>query len=260
MTGSERMAAPAGWIHSLETLGALDGPGLRLVVFLQGCPLRCRYCHNPDTWAAGGGQMVSVAELVRRALRFQPYFGTSGGVTLSGGEPLMQPEFTAALLRELKTAGLSTALDTSGWLSEETPGQPSWLPEILDHADLVILDVKSPTPEQFRWLTGRGQSGLCGFVEACARRRQRLWIRQVIVPGWNDQPEDIVKLAGFLEQWPDLRLEKVELLPYHTLGEDKWRRLGQAYPLAGVPALNPEILAGLQTLADGLIRLNPGPD
>jgi len=240
-----------GRIHSLETLGAADGPGLRLVIFLQGCPMSCRYCHNPDTWSAEGGTLFSVSELVRRALRYKPYFGAAGGVTLSGGEPLLQAAFTAALMQALQAAGLSTALDTSGWLPAYVGG--SLLAEILSHTDRVILDVKSPDPEQFRWLTNREIEPLRTFLSACAKSGSTVWIRQVIVPDWNDQPENIRQLAAFLRQWPDLRVEKVELLPYHTLGEIKWQKLNRSYPLAGRPPLNLDRLNVLQQLVDQLI-------
>jgi pyruvate formate lyase activating enzyme len=244
---------PAGRIHSLETLGASDGPGLRLVIFLQGCPLRCRYCHNPDTWDPDGGQIMAVSELVRRTRRCQPYFGTTGGVTLSGGDPLQQAAFTASLLGALKSAGFSTALDTSGWVSPDLPSAAAFLPEILLQTDLVILDVKSPDPEQFQWLTGRPIQPLRDFLDACDKAGNRLRIRQVILPGWNDKTEDILQLADFLGQWPSLRLEKVQLLPFHTLGELKWQRLGQPFPLAGTPALSQDHLLLLQKLIDKLI-------
>ncbi len=240
-----------GHIHSLETLGAADGPGLRLVIFMQGCPLRCRYCHNPDTWAMNGGQKTSVSELVQKARRFQPYFGQSGGVTLSGGEPLMQAAFTAELLFSLKEAGFSTALDTCGWWPPAK--DPEILSRILEQTDLAILDVKNPEPEKFQWLTGKNIEPLHHFLDACAAARTRLWIRQVIVPGWNDQTGDIEKLAGFLAGWPDLQLKKIELLPYHTLGLAKWQKLGQPYPLAGTKPLDPKVLQDLQMQADLLI-------
>ena len=253
-------AGLTGRVHSLETLGAADGPGLRLIIFLQGCPLGCRYCHNPDSWPPEGGTVYAVSELVRRALRYQPYYGERGGVTLSGGEPLLQAEFTAALLAGLRAAGLSTALDTSGWLpvlaaSAPDSGIPAILRDILARSDRVILDVKSPDPAQFRWLTGRDIGPLRRFLDACAAAGNWLWIRQVIVPGWNDQPENIRQLADFIHQWPALRLEKIELLPYHTLGEAKWHKLDRPYPLAGLPPMGRQALQGLQELADRLIRI-----
>ena len=245
----------SGWIHSVESLGAADGPGLRLVIFLQGCPLRCRFCHNPDSWQAHNGQLTPVADLVRRALRSQPYFGDRGGVTLSGGEPLLQPEFTAALLRELKKAGLSTALDTSGWLPDtecSDSAASALLPEILSLSDLVLLDIKSPDPLKFQWLTGRPMAPLLEFLSSCERFASKVWIRQVVVPGWNDQPGDMQALAGFLDRWPALPVSRVQLLPYHTLGESKWRQMGLDCPLAGSPAMSNDQLQQLQKIADRL--------
>lgn len=241
----------SGRIHSIETLGAADGPGLRLVIFLQGCPLRCRYCHNPDTWQATAGQQITVSELVRRARRFQPYFGTNGGVTISGGEPLLQADFTASLLCELKKEGFSTALDTSGWLPVNMSDQN--LSTILTNSDLIILDIKSSDPVKFQLLTGCPIQPLTNFIGECEKMNCLLRIRQVIVPDLNDQNDDIRHLADFLAEWPDLRLEKVELLPYHTLGEVKYEKLGIDYSLSGVPAMESKKLKALQTLADELI-------
>lgn len=246
----------SGRIHSVETLGAADGPGLRLVIFLQGCPLRCRYCHNPDTWQVTGGTLMSVSELVRRAKRFKPYFGSNGGVTISGGEPLLQADFTAALLCELKKADLSTALDTSGWLPSNV--SDSSLSTILNNSDLIILDVKSSDPSKFQSLTGCPIQPLINFIDTCEKSENLLRIRQVIVPDLNDSPEDISHLAGFLAEWPDLRLEKVELLPYHTLGEIKYEKLNIAYPFSGRPAMDSENLKTLQALADKLIMHQSG--
>lgn len=241
----------SGRIHSIETLGAADGPGLRLIIFLQGCPLRCQYCHNPDTWQTAGGTLISVSDLVRRAKRFKPYFGNSGGVTISGGEPLLQADFTAALLYELKKAGLSTALDTSGCLPSGASDQN--LSMILNNSNLIILDIKSPDPAKFQSLTSCPIQPLINFIGACEKFKSLLRIRQVIVPEWNDQPDDIYQLAGFLAKWADLNLEKIELLPYHTLGEVKYEKLDKVYPLSGLPAMDREKLKSLQTLADKLI-------
>lgn len=236
-----------GKIHSIESLGATDGPGLRSVIFLQGCPLRCRYCHNPDSWAADGGQPMSVNEIVRRVLRNRVYFGDNGGVTLSGGDALMQPAFTAALLRELKAAGLHTALDTSGWLPEEAG---KWLDEILRFTDLILLDIKSPDPERFKWLTGRETEPLLSFLSACEQHGTTVWIRQVIVPGWNDKPEDIRQLAAFLDRWPALAVARVQLLPYHTMGLVKWEKSGMHNLFSALPPMDRTKLDSLQRLAD----------
>lgn len=243
----------AGRIHSLETLGANDGPGLRTVIFLQGCPLRCRYCHNPDSWSDSGGQSVSVGELVNKVRRLQPYFGDQGGVTLSGGEPLQQLEFTAALLAAMKRAGINTALDTSGWPPDaDLTGNASQvlLSKILQNTDWVLLDIKSPDPARFHWLTGRSITHLHNFLDVCEQSASQIWIRQVIVPGWNDQDSDLQELANFLERWPRLPVRRVQLLPYHTRGAEKWSRLGYPYPLEGTPAMDKDKLSVLQRLIE----------
>jgi pyruvate formate lyase activating enzyme len=243
----------SGRIHSLETLGANDGPGLRTVIFLQGCPLRCRYCHNPDSWPDDGGQQATVGELVSKAQRLKPYFSDQGGVTLSGGEPLHQPEFTATLLAALKEAGIHTALDTSGWLPDadlaDSPAL-SFLPEILRNTDLILLDIKSPDPAMFRWLTGRPINNLHSFLDVCEQSARPVWIRQVIVPGWNDQISDLLALADFIERWPRLPVSRVQLLPYHTWGADKWFKLNYPYPLEGTPSMDKDNLISLQRLIE----------
>lgn len=249
------MDAHTGRLHSYETLGTLDGPGLRLVVFLQGCPLRCLYCHNPDTWDLMGGRSVTVEEIVSKARRMRPYFGTAGGVTLSGGEPLAQPHFTLALLQALKSEGLHTTLDTSGTAvfsaSERAHGEnTAILQAILAATDLVLLDIKSPSPDGFLTMTGCSLSGLEQFLALANARQQTVWIRQVIVPGLNDTAEDIADLGSFLQRQPNLQIAKIELLPYHTLGVSKYEKLGLVYPLAEVPALSAERLALLQQVAD----------
>ena len=244
-----------GRIHAIETLGAVDGPGLRMIIFLQGCPLACRYCHNPDSWPAGGGKSMTVDELTRRAARYKSYFADHGGVTISGGEPLLQVSFTAALSEALRQAGISVALDTSGWVQISCPEIRETIRQLLKTVNLVILDIKSPDSGKFQWLTGRPIEPLARFIELCQEIGTPLWVRQVIVPGWNDQAADIAALRDFLAGWPNLNLQKVQLLPHHTLGEGKWHRLGRAYPFAGTPPPDSESLMNLQKLADDLIHI-----
>lgn len=251
----EQAAPIIGHLHSYETLGTLDGPGLRLVVFLQGCPLRCLFCHNPDTWDMTVGRTVTVEAIVTKARRMRPYFGSTGGVTLSGGEPLAQPHFTLALLLALKKEGIHTVLDTSGTAvfsaSERAHDDDRRvLTEILVATDLVLLDIKSSSAAGFQALTGCSMAGLEQFLELANERQQTIWIRQVIVPGLNDTAEGIAALGNFLQRYPNLQIAKVELLPYHTLGLRKYEQLGLAYPLAGVPALAADKLAKLQHVVD----------
>lgn len=210
-----------GRIHSIQTLGALDGPGLRTVVFMQGCPMRCVYCHNPDTWNSSGGTLVSVDELIKTVLRYKPYYGDTGGVTVSGGEPLLQALFVTELFRHCRHHGIHTALDTSGALAEFS---------LLNYTDLVILDLKSHDPHMFMKLTGRSLNHSVNFLTQCLEKKKELWIRQVIIPDVNDD-------KGSLEGLADLLLKachpltarqayrQISLLPYHTLGLYKWEEL-----------------------------------
>jgi pyruvate formate lyase activating enzyme len=241
-----------GFLHSYETLGALDGPGLRLVVFMQGCPLRCRYCHNPDTWHLGGpaGLTAAIGDVVGRARRMKPYFGKFGGVTLSGGEPLSQPEFLLALLTALHRDGISTALDTSGWALLET----ARLEAILTMTDLVLLDIKHPDPDGFRWLTGQPIGPLLAFLAQCARMGKDLWVRQVIVPGWNDSSDQLAGTVKLIQEYPGLRVRRWQLLPYHALGRAKYGQMGLPEPFPGVPAMPSGELADLQAALDLLVR------
>ncbi len=239
-----------GRIHSLETLGALDGPGIRLVVFLQGCPLRCRYCHNPETWDPAGGYSRSAADLARFARRYRPYFAGGGGVTVSGGEPLAQLPFVGELFRSLRQDKISTALDTGGWLVDSLTDLD--VLGLLRETDLVLLDIKALTEERFRWLTGQSDRPLRRFISLCEQSDRPVRIRQVILPGFNDRPNDIEDLAVYLKAWPDLKLESIELLGYHRLGIDKWKQLGRPYSLGQTPAMDPQKLQVLQDYADRL--------
>ncbi len=244
--GNPHAVPVTGRLHSYETLGTLDGPGLRLVVFLQGCPLRCRYCHNPDTWSFTGGRVVTVAEVVQKAIRMKPYFGLTGGVTLSGGEPLAQAQFTLALLQELQREGIQTALDTSGCFT----GEDEQLKAVLQETDLVLLDIKHPAADQFLLLTGHPITSLLRFLRVANELGQRIWIRQVIVPGLNDTSEAIAELVSMVRQYPGLKVDRIELLGYHTLGVSKYEQLGLPYALHEVPPLSADRLAELQNLAN----------
>ena len=228
-----------GRVHSIETLGALDGPGLRMVVFLQGCPLRCRYCHNPDTWCAGGGQELSEADIAARAARYRRFFGKTGGVTFSGGEPLLQADFVLKCVRALHEEGIHCALDTGAGLWNEAAAR------LCDAADLVILDVKHSDPAGFRRLTG-GDIGTLEQALAHLRAAQKpTWVRQVIVEGYT---QDEGQVRALREKVRGLNLERLELLPYHTLGVHKWKALGLPYALEGVAPPDETVMARLRAL------------
>jgi pyruvate formate lyase activating enzyme len=216
-----------GRIHSIESCGTLDGPGLRCVVFFQGCPLRCRYCHNPDTWDISGGQEVTASEIIKKIIRFKPYFNHKGGVTLSGGEPLLQPEFAAEILRECKRNGIHTAVDTSGWVNTQA------LEQTLPYTDLLLLDVKALDNKMYQWLTGKEEDKFLSALTIIKKYKKPLWLRYVILPGINDTPEHMSKLKLLASSMGSM-VQKIELLPYHSLGEHKWQRLGYKYTLSQV--------------------------
>ena len=193
-----------GKIHSVESMGLTDGPGIRFIVFFQGCSLRCAYCHNPDTWDMNGGKEVTAEELVERALRFEPYFKSSGGgVTCSGGEPLLQPEFLIDFLKLCKDNGLHTVIDTAGF------GKGRY-EEILEYTDLVLLDVKHVTEIGYKEITGRPPKEFLKFVSALEKTNTPTWIRHVVVPGLTDGKEHIERLNKFIDEFSNV--EKVELL------------------------------------------------
>lgn len=227
----------SGRVHSLESMGLVDGPGIRTVVFLQGCALRCQYCHNPDTWAVENpaAETYTPGGLVEKLLRFKPYFGTTGGVTFSGGEPLLQPDFLAETLALCKQESIHTCLDTAGCgLGEYGP--------ILRYTDLILLDVKHWDPEGYRQVTGRSMAAFDRFLEQARRAEIPLWVRHVVVPGLTDGETHLEGLERYLKTIRHIR--RVELLPYHTLGVHKYAALGIPYPLEGTPPVDGKTLAG----------------
>lgn len=221
-----------GRIHSIESMGLVDGPGIRVVVFMQGCALRCLYCHNPDTWGKGEAEEFTPEQLVNRIARFKTYFKNSGGgVTFSGGDPLRQPEFLLEALKLCKKEGIHTCLDTAGVGLGEYD-------EILKYTDLILYDVKHLTEEGYLDMTGIAKGEGDKFLEACKRSGTKLWIRQVVVPGKTDSVEYIKELNKFINSLDNV--EKVELLPYHLLGVNKYEVMGIKYKLDGVPAMDKE--------------------
>lgn len=223
-----------GRVHSLQSLGTVDGPGLRYVVFLQGCPLRCVYCHNPDTWDTAGGAVMDTEELVEKILRCRPYFGAEGGVTVSGGEPLLQAGFVTQLFARLKQEGVHTALDTSG------AGDLGKAPALLAVTDLVLLDLKFPTEEGYRQHC-RGSLGQTeAFAALVAEKQVPLWVRHVVAPGLNDTLEDMAAVKSWAQRQPTL--EKIEWLPFHNLCLEKYQQLGVPFPLANTPPMDREKL------------------
>ena len=220
-------AGTLGSVHSWELVTAVDGPGTRMTVFLSGCPLRCVYCHNPDTMEMRAGEPVEVEELLRRIKRYRKIFrSTGGGLTLSGGEVLMQPTFAARILRGAKEMGIHTALDTSGFLGRAASD------EMLKDVDLVLLDVKSGDPDTYLALTGRQLQPTIDFGDRLAGKGIEIWIRFVLVPGWTDDPQNIRKVGEIISRWGSVT--RVEVLPFHQMGRDKWASLGMEYKLEDV--------------------------
>jgi len=219
-----------GRIHSIESMGLVDGPGIRVVVFFQGCKLRCLYCHNPDTWSEKEGIEYEVEDLLKRIKRFKSYFSASnGGVTFSGGDPLRQPEFLLELLKKCKEEGIHTCLDTSGVGFGDYD-------EILKYTDLVLYDVKHLTEEGYLDMTGSKINETNDFIEAVKRAGTKLWVRQVVVPGRTDSEKYMKILRKFVDSLENV--EKVELLPYHLLGVNKYENMKIRYRLEGVPAMD----------------------
>ncbi|MBF0686198.1 MAG: pyruvate formate lyase-activating protein [Cellulomonas sp.] len=226
---SERLAAVRegrlGSVHSWELVTAVDGPGTRLTVFLSGCPLRCLYCHNPDTMEMRRGTDVAADELLTRIARYRGVFkATGGGITISGGEPLMQPAFVRRLVRGAAAMDVPVALDTSGYLGAQATD------EMLDDVDLVLLDVKSGLPETYKRTTGRELQPTLDFGRRLAARGNRMWIRFVLVPGLTDAPENVTAVADYVASLGEA-VERVEVLPFHQMGRDKWADLGMRYEL-----------------------------
>lgn len=231
-----------GRLHSIETFGAVDGPGIRTVFFMQGCPARCAYCHNPDSWKLDGGRDVEIGELVHRAKRGKAYYGKEGGVTFSGGEPLLQGEFLLEAIKAIKEENLHVAIDTSGtYLDEHSEAA-------IAAADLVLLDIKHVDPVEFKKLTGRSQETLLPLIDIINRLEKPVWIRQVIMPDYNDTEEYIEALNGFLKQIKTI--EKVELLGYHSMAVKKYDKLGMEYKLRDMKPMNKTRLQELKALVD----------
>lgn len=221
-----------GRIHSFESFGTVDGPGIRFVVFLQGCPLRCLYCHNPDTWSAGGEE-YTVEDVANRVLRYKKYFGDKGGITVSGGEPLLQIEFVTELFAYLKARGVHTCVDTSGITFRQDNEQSlEKHKKLLAVTDLVLLDIKHIDDTACKKLTGKSNENTLAFARFLSDNNKAMWIRQVLVPDITDNDEDLKRTRAFLDSLKTV--EKVEVLPYHTLGVGKYEKLGMDYPLKDV--------------------------
>ena len=220
-------------VHSIESFGTVDGPGIRFVLFLQGCHLQCKYCHNRDTWDMNGGSYQSLDEIYEKILKYKNYICPNGGVTVTGGEPLLQIYFLISLFKKLKDSGIHTCIDTSGMVAITKNVE-----ELLSLTDLVLLDIKHIDNEKCKELVGVGNTLELKFAKYLSDHNIPIWIRQVLVPGLTDDKEDLLKLKDFISTLKTV--QKVELLPYHNMGSYKWKQLGNKYSLENTPPAIPE--------------------
>ncbi len=243
-----------GRIHSIESFGTVDGPGVRYVIFLQGCPMRCRYCHNPDTWDVHGGTEYTVEEILEAYNKNRPFYKT-GGITVTGGEPLLQLDFLIALFTAAKQQGIHTCVDTSGAVfALDNAAQQEKMHRLTEVTDLVLLDIKHTDPDAHKALTGMGNAQILAFAKYLEQRRVPIWVRRVVVPDLTDDPAELEQLGQFIGRLRNL--QALDVIPYHTMGTVKYQELGIPYPLVGVPALSKEaamqakahILRGIQAV------------
>lgn len=233
-----------GKINSIESMGLVDGPGVRFIVFMQGCPLRCKFCHNPETWKLNDkADEYTPEELIKKILNYKPYFKHNGGVTFSGGEPLMQKEFLLECLKLCKKENIHTCIDTAGSIPD--------CEEILKYTDLVMFDIKGTNKDNYKDMTGANIDTSLEFLKLCQEMNKKLWIRVVIVPGINDTKEYVNELISFIK--PLKNVEKIEFLPYHTLGVHKYEDLKLNYSLKGVSDMDKDKCKELEEmLKEGL--------
>ncbi len=233
-----------GKIHSFETFGAADGPGVRFIVFLHGCAFRCVYCHNPDTWARPAAFEMTPQEVLSKALRYKDYWGADGGITLSGGEPMLQADFAAELFEKAHSLGVTTCLDTAAGPFDRDDVH---VKRLLDAADTVLLDIKAFDPELHRKVTGADNSNVLDCARYLSEKGKAMWIRRVVVPGLTDGEDDLRATGEFVRSLGSV--EKFEILPYHTMGAGKWKALGLDYALDGTPPPSEDILARARMIA-----------
>lgn len=228
-----------GYVHSIETFGTVDGPGVRYVVFTQGCPMRCLYCHNPDTWTPNVGEMRDTDDLIRDFETYKPFFGADGGLTVTGGEPLMQIDFVTELFEKARAKGYHTCIDTSGIIFN--PNNEELMKKfdrLMASTCLVLLDIKHVDPEEHQKLCAQPNENILKFAKYLDEKNIDVWIRHVVVPGITDKPESLTKLGEFLGTLNNIKA--LDVLPYHTMGTVKYENLGKEYPLKDVPALTKE--------------------
>ena len=237
-------------IHSVEAFGSVDGPGIRFVIFLKGCAMRCQYCHNPDTWDRAGGNLRSVDEVLAQALRYRSYWGEKGGITVSGGEALLQIRSLTELFRKAKALGINTCLDTSAQPFSRETTNISAFEELMNYTDLILLDIKHIDSNAHKHLTGWKNENILDCARYLSDIKKPVWIRHVLVPGINDDDDSLHKLRKFLDSLGNI--ERVEVLPYHDLGVYKWEQLGLPYTLSEVkPPTEENLLHARKILTEG---------
>lgn len=223
----EQHIEPYAKVHSIESFGTVDGPGIRFVLFLQGCSLKCKYCHNRDTWDIHGGEFKSLNEIFEKILRYKNYICPKGGVTITGGEPLLQHEFLIELFKKLKKEKIHTCIDTSGMVALTEK-----MKELIELTDLFLLDIKHIDSKKCKELVGVSNKRELEFARYLSDNNKHMWIRQVLIPGYTDDEQDLLKLKEFISTLKTV--EKVEILPYHKMGKYKWKKLGYEYQLEDV--------------------------
>lgn len=221
-----------GFVHSVESFGSVDGPGIRFLIFLQGCPMRCQFCHNPDSWKTGIGEERTADELLDQAERFRAYWGDNGGITVSGGEALLQIDFLLELFEKAKQRGIGTCLDTSAQLFTRKSPFFEKFERLMELTDTVLLDIKHIDDEEHRTLTRHSNANILDCARYLSEIDKPVWIRHVLIPGITDKDEYLVRLRDFLSTLHNI--ERIEVLPYHTLGVYKYEKLGIDYPLKDV--------------------------
>lgn len=236
-------------ISTLETLSALDGPGVRFTIFLHGCNLRCIYCHNPETWASSDCQNIEPEDLFKKILRYKPYFKTKGGVTFSGGEPLLQAEEVTTLAKMLQSADINVAIDTSGSIIN------NHVKELLKLKPLILLDIKMPSEELYQQHIKGSLRKTLDFLLLCEQSACEVWVRYVVVPNINDKEEDVLKITELVNEFKCV--SKIELLPYHSLGEEKYQNLKLNYPLSGLKPPSEKKMHLLKKIVTDNFKINP---